>query len=273
MTITGKVVGDTITTSCGIEEPEDYSCGPCHWEYRGTIANPGAPQNFEINKFVLTVDGCGNSLNANPWCKTCVNPMDVYSNSELVAILKTENMIQTGCLQEFDKNRPAPEPPVSYELCGSSTCDCTWKLKWVVDPTLGQTSMKYWDCVSNCGDGCNCAEPMVLIKGISGEIIEEPAVGRWMGDTAKSACKPAAKISTQANLNRDQITMGYGYESMPMGLDTTIDVNGNSMQLTSYVSFVNGQGQMKITSYSEDGTLLNLNIESLDSISGIVKMP
>jgi hypothetical protein len=37
------------------------------------------------------------------------------------------------------------------------------------------------------------------------------------------------------------------------------------------MSYVNGQGQVKITSYTDDGTLLNLNIESLESIPGIVK--
>ena len=268
MLITGKVVGDTVITPCFVPDPEPYTCGPCTWVYRNQVLPGGS---FEINKFILENNACGGDLNANPWCSTCLNPMVVYSPAELLAIFNGNGEFETGCLNQFDKNIPPREPPVMYEGCGTSTCDCTWKLKWIIHPILGQTSTNYWDCVSNCGDNCDCAEPMVLVTSKEGKVIEMTAVGRWYGDVAKGACKLITKMSTKANLSRDQIAMGYGYESMPMGLDTTLDVNGKSMQLTSYMSYVNGQGQVKITSYTDDGTLLNLNIESLESIPGIVK--
>jgi hypothetical protein len=64
--------------------------------------------------------------------------------------------------------------------------------------------------------------------------------------------------------------MGIGYEAMPMGLDTTLDSNGNSMQLTSYITYVNGQKQVKVVGLTNMGSLLNLNIEGLNSIPGVV---
>jgi hypothetical protein len=42
------------------------------------------------------------------------------------------------------------------------------------------------------------------------------------------------------------------------------------MQLTSYITYVNGQKQVKIVGLTNMGSLLNLNIEGLNSIPGVV---
>jgi hypothetical protein len=99
-----------------------------------------------------------------------------------------------------------------------------------------------------------------------------PVKGKFVGEKMPGMCVPEpAGLKTQAGLSSAQIANGRGYEGMPMGLDTSLDQNGNSHQITSYISIVNGQKQVKVAAFNKDNQYMDLNIDGLESINGVVK--
>jgi hypothetical protein len=269
-------VGDIIITNCYTQDKPDKIggvptlCGPCVWDYRKDPL-----LIFDMSYLVLKHNACGNFMYDQgniPVCSGCSNPMLHFTEEEIRSMTINDIDIQTPCENNFNANSPPPEPPTLYEGC-NSTCDCEWKVFLFKTDSGLSVPEEHWDCFSNCPDSCACSSPSLVVKDFSfiRDLYKEiPIFGRYIGDKAKSACIPKSKLLTQANLDVNKIAMGIGYEAMPMGLDTTLDSNGNSMQLTSYITYVNGQKQVKVVGLTNMGSLLNLNIEGLNSIPGVV---
>jgi hypothetical protein len=161
---------------------------------------------------------------------------------------------------------PPPYPYLTNSPPCKGTCTCTW-------------SGSDWNCDANCGD-CLCLPPTTVDvtqdaganDQIPGGTSIEPFVGTFVGQKMPGMCVPkAGGLKTQAGLSSSQIANGRGYEGMPMGLDTSLDQNGNSIQLTSYVSYVNGQKQIKVAKFSKDNLFMDLNIDGLESTKGVIK--
>ena len=158
-----------------------------------------------------------------------------------------------------------PPPPYGYVTNSppcKGTCTCTW-------------TGSEWNCDPKCGD-CLCVAPSTVDDSLGEdgrpnvEII--PVKGNFVGEKMPGMCVPeAGGLKTQAGLSSAQIANGRGYEGMPMGLDTSLDQNGNSHQITSYISIVNGQKQVKVAAFNKDNQFMDLNIDGLESINGVVK--
>jgi hypothetical protein len=230
------------TTTPSPDKYKEKECAGCSWVAR---FDKSGSINFEIkSNLCWTKNADGTQRFCMHMCgQNCVHPLTQYINDpDLLNAYANQSLndknfsFKTDCeTGPTSLNLATPSmPSAGGELC-SGECLCTWNgTSWNCIPSTG----------SPCGPNCKCESPNCK--------------GNMNGETIFYSCQPIAGGAPKSMTNAQRAIEGAATEGIIGGMDTAI-VNGYSIQVSTYTTYVNSSGQIKILSI-EDGKVQDLTI-------------